>query len=222
VLAQDRFEPPVALAAERYTAIWERAPFTKQTVGAAPGPNHSFAENFALAGLSDVGGQITVYLKDKISGEYTKITNQAPSESGIAFEKIVEHPDPKLVKVRLIQGNESAEVGYALEQTAAPAAGGNGPPAAAGALGARPPGAAAQRPGASPQRGGAPSGGGAGPATDPTQQQKSRRRIIMPQSPPQASARPRPLPEGGLVEGALSVPLALASIPAANLNKPLL
>jgi hypothetical protein len=198
--------PPQGMASERYAPIWERSPFALKVVIEPGGPTHSFAENFALAGLSDVEGQITVYLKDKVSGEYLKLINQTASDSGIAFDKIVENPDPKLVKVSLRKGTETAEVGYSQEPTGGVAGQAGGPgPAAAGALGKRP---AAVPPGPTPT--GGPPGG------DPNAQQKSRRRIILPQAgAPQTSITPSPALRGFLLS---RVSLAPSSVVAAQVS----
>ncbi len=180
------FTPPEQLPTERYTSIWERSPFELKTVAAAITNVRSFAENLDLAGFSDKEGEITIYLKDKTSGAYTKLTNQTPSDSGISFEKIVEDPDPRQVKVSLRKGAETAVVGYSQQQTNAPAGSGLGAPAAAaaqGALGRKP-----VTPPLPPPTGAMPP-----PGADPAAaQQKSRRRIILPQSAPQSSfSRPK-------------------------------
>lgn len=167
------FQPPQPPPVERYAAIWERAPFQLKTVATGPVNTQSFAENLALAGLSDSNGVITVYLKDKTTGEYVELTSQKPTDSGMEFDKIVESDDPRQVKVSLRKGSETAEVGYALEQMT-PAAG-PGPGPAGGVLGGRPSAPIAPVP---------------APLTNPdpaANQQKNRRRIILPQSaPPQA------------------------------------
>jgi len=203
---ENEFEAPQPLPTERYSPIWERSPFALKVAVGPDVPTRSFAENFALAGLSDVEGQITVYLKDKVSGEYTKLTNQTPSDSGIAFEKIVEDPDPKLVKVSLRKGNETAQVGYSQEPVGVGAGGSAGPsPAQMGTLGKKP---AAIPPGPPSPGSNAPAG------ADPNAQQKGRRRIILPQAgPPQGSLLTPPAGRGGLVGW---VPLAIASGLAAH------
>jgi hypothetical protein len=202
LVAQESFEPPKALSSDRYTSIWERSPFETKTI---PGPAlaaHSFAENLSLGGFTDDEGLVTVYLKDKTSGEYTKITSKEPSDSGISFEKIVEDPDPRLVKVSVRKGAETAEVGYSMEKVAAPASPNGGPAAAASAL--------SRKPQTGPQ-------GSAGPPPpvggDPAQQQqKSRRRIILPESaPPQASTRSSFLPGSSSAEADRPVLIAVAS-----------
>ena len=203
LVGQESFEPPTALSSDRYASIWERSPFEKKTTS---GPDltsaHSFAENLSLGGFTDDQGLVTVYLKDKTSGEYTKITSKEPSASGISFEKIVEDPDPRLVKVSLRKGAETAEVGYSMEKVAAPASPNAGPAAAASALSRKPP--------TGPQGSAVPNPPvGADPAQ---QQQKSRRRIILPESaPPQASTRSSFLPGSSSAEADRPVLIAVAS-----------
>ena len=202
LVAQESFEPPTAMSSDRYTSIWERSPFEKKTTGGVVQTVHSFAENLSLAGFTDDEGLVTVYLKDKTSGEYTKVTSREPSESGISFEKIVEDPDPRLVKVSLRKGTETSEVGYSLEKVAAPVSQGGGPAAAASAL--------SRKPAAGPQGSSGPPPPAAG---DPAQQQqKSRRRIILPESaPPQASTRFSFPPGSSSAEAYRPVLIAVAS-----------
>jgi hypothetical protein len=187
------FAPPEQLPTERYAAIWDRSPFELKTVAAAVTNTRSFAENLALAGFSDKEGQITIYLKDKSSGAYTKLTNETPSDSGIAFDKIVEDPDPRQVKVSLRKGTETALVGYSQEQMNAQGAsglGGGGAAPAPGMLGKKPPAPSLPAaPGALPP-----------PGADPAAaQQKSRRRIILPQSAPQSSITSPPVASNSLI-----------------------
>lgn len=197
--AETPFEPPQALPSDRYSPIWERSPFELKVIGEPTVNLRSFAENLSLAGFSDVEGQITVHLKDKSSGGYIKLTNQTPSDSGIAFDKIVENSDPRLVKVSLRKGSETAQVGYAQDQIA---------PVQAGVLGAGAAQAASmmgRKPAAAPPGSGAvaPS---ANPAQDAANQQKSRRRIILPSSASPQSSTTLPNAAAGLAS--LFLPLS--------------
>ncbi|MBU6300838.1 MAG: hypothetical protein KGS60_04740 [Verrucomicrobia bacterium] len=193
------FQVPESLPAERYAAIWERAPFHLKTVASGPVNTQSFAENLALAGFSEANGVVTVYLKDKSTGEYVELTSQSPHESGIEFDKIVENDDPRQIKVSLRKGAETALVSYSQEQLT-PVAAGGAPGQAAGVLGGRPPGPV---PPAVP----APAN-----ADGAANQQKSRRRIILPQAaPPQSSVvKPGPGP----------VPLLAASQTVVSPSRP--
>jgi len=208
--AQTAFEPPEAPPSERFAPIWERSPFTLKTLATGPvasGP--SFADSFALAGLSDVGGKVTVYLKNKASGSYLTLTDSDPNpgeDHGIAFVSVLDDTDPRKVRVRLRKGAEVAEVGYAQDQFQT-----------AGSAPAVPPGASSSalgRPAGTPNALPAPS---AQPGTPP---QPSRRRIILPQAgPPQASARPFPEPvRTALLEPnhapSPSIPSALRALPS--------
>jgi hypothetical protein len=212
-VSQDTFVPPEAPPAGRFAPIWERSPFTLKTVGETPLPaGASFGDAFALAGLSDVGGNVTVYLKNKSSGAYLTLSGTgAEPESGIAFVSLLAHDDPRKVKVRLRKGAELAEVGYAPEQFQTA---GSAPLTPAGAstsaLGRA---AAGPNPASSvPNAGSAAKPGGTAPP--PT-----RRRIILPSGgPPQASVPPVPEP----VRTALldpshapspSIPLAVRALP---------
>jgi len=186
------FEPPQALPSERYSPIWERTPFALKVTQGLIVASRSFAENFALAGLSRRRRADHGLPERQGFWRYVKLTNQVASDSGIAFERDCGRSRSAAGQGYPAEGSETATVGYSQEPAGGVPAGGGGPlPVQAGALGKKP---------AGPPGGPPPPGGSDGPGGDPNAQQKSRRRIILPQAgAPQSSISVPPVTRNLLV-----------------------
>lgn len=111
----DQFIVPEPLPPNRYAVIWEKSPFALKTAAPALEAGRSFAAELNLAGLADVDGEVTVYLKNSKSGEYLTVTPTATPESDVVLVKINEHEDPQQVSVEVRKGTETATVKYPAE-----------------------------------------------------------------------------------------------------------
>lgn len=77
---------PTPYPASRYEAAWAKNPFLLKTVAPAQ-PTASFADDWALAGMSNLQGKLRVTLQNKQTGEYKRLTGEGGESSDLKLIK---------------------------------------------------------------------------------------------------------------------------------------
>jgi hypothetical protein len=113
---------PTPYPADRYAATWEKNPFMVVVVS-NPGPSVSFAQDWALTGLTvRPSGEAAAYIRNKQTQEFKRITN-SEDKDGFKLLEANPNPDRKQASVKVAKGAETATLTYDESMTApAPAA----------------------------------------------------------------------------------------------------
>lgn len=116
---------PEPQPAERYSALWQKNPFTIASVEDAP--QAGFAQNLAVVGIAKIGGEAIVTVLNKQTQErFTMDSSGGPQ--GMKVVSVSMDTDPLKASVTIRKGGETATVGFdrallAMTQSPAPPAG---------------------------------------------------------------------------------------------------
>lgn len=100
---------PSPQPAERYSALWQKSPFTIASVEEAPKAN--FAQNLAVVAIARIGNDDTITLLNKQSQQRFQVGIKQDSD-GYKVLSVTMDSDPLKVVVKLQKGNETATVGF--------------------------------------------------------------------------------------------------------------
>lgn len=101
---------PQGYTAERYSALWERSPFTIASAADAA-PAEPVAAKLVLAGVVKIGSDDIVTLLNKDSQERILVT-QTPNAQGYKLVSVEQNSDPLKVVATLQKGTESIKVRF--------------------------------------------------------------------------------------------------------------
>ncbi|MEM1296332.1 MAG: hypothetical protein AAGH89_13270 [Verrucomicrobiota bacterium] len=108
--AQDNWSPAYPRL-ERYQAAWEKSPFDRDTITS---DQPSFADNYALTGISRIGDDWTVLLVDRRTRKYLPISSSDKSGE-LRIVKVFPHSDKRQAKVKITNGQRDAILNFETE-----------------------------------------------------------------------------------------------------------
>ena len=113
---------PVPYPEERYKEAWNKNPFMLKTAPVAQ-PKASWAEDWKLAGMSNILGSISVSLKNVKTNEFKRLKEGGADKDGFVLEKANFDRDRKKASVEVTKDGRKETLTYDDEMLAGPAAG---------------------------------------------------------------------------------------------------
>lgn len=102
---------PKAFPPERYQASWQKNPFLLKTAPVIQ-QKESWAMDWALASIAQIGGKFRVSIKNKKTGEYERVTSGGESRNGFGIVAVNLKPSRKESSVELTKAGETATLTY--------------------------------------------------------------------------------------------------------------
>tara|TARA_R110002096_G_scaffold54517_13_gene140598 strand:- start:5863 stop:6390 length:528 start_codon:yes stop_codon:yes gene_type:complete len=105
--AQESWSPTYPTL-ERYRATWEKSPFDRDTVASV---QPSFAEDYALTGISRIGDDWTILLVDRKTRKYLPISS-SDKNSELKIVEVFPNSDRRQAKVKIAKGKQEAILNF--------------------------------------------------------------------------------------------------------------
>lgn len=109
-LGQDSWSPTYP-SLERYQATWQKSPFDRDTIAS---DQPSFADDYALTGISRIGEDWTILLVDRRTRKYLPISSSDKS-GDLRIVEVFPHSDKRQAKVKISNGKREAILNFDTE-----------------------------------------------------------------------------------------------------------